>query len=209
MAYVLYGDVASGAFVVEAMLAEAGADCEFRTVSLDRDEQKSPAYLAINPSGKLPALALPEGGIVTETAALLLLIAERHAKAKLLPPPGDAERAPALRALAFMASEIYPIVEIVDYPERFVPAGERAAALRENAIARVRARMLLAEGMVCGPWFLAGGFSALDLYAAMFSRWRECRGWREAHLPKICAIAAAIEQRPAAGTVWRRHFSGR
>ena len=110
MAYVLYGDLRSGAFSVEAALAEAGAPYEFHTISLDKNEQKEPAYLAINPSGKLPALSLPSGEIVTETVALLLTIAERHPEAGLLPPMP--ERAQALRWLAFMASEVYPMVEI-------------------------------------------------------------------------------------------------
>ena len=78
MTYVLYGDKGSGAFCVEAALAEAGASYGSRTISIHNNEQKSPAYLAVNPSGKIPALKLPDGSVVTETAALLLLVAERH-----------------------------------------------------------------------------------------------------------------------------------
>ncbi len=206
MAYVLYGDKGSGAFCVEAALAEARAPYEFQTISLDKNEQKSPAFLAINPSGKIPALRLPSGEIVSETAALLLILAERHPEARLLPPPATAARAQAMRWIAFMASEIYPMVEIVDYPERFAPAGEQAEALRLKARDRVRERILLVEQAIAGPWLLASGFSAADLYAAMFSRWSECRGWRDEHIPKICAIAAALAERPAIGPVWRGHF---
>ncbi len=207
MTYTLYGDVGSGAICIEAILAEAGVPYVWQTVSLERNEQKSPAYLAINPSGKIPALRLPDGEIVTETAALIVLLAERHPAANLLPPPGAPERAQALRWLAFMATEIYPFIEIGDYPERFVSAGE-AEALRQKAMERVRARMLQVEAAVAGPWFLASGFSALDLYAVMFSRWRECKGWRERHLPKLCALFAAICKRPSAGKVWAKHFGG-
>ncbi len=66
MAYVLYGDKGSGAFSVEAALAEAGADYTFETISLDKNEQRSEAFRTINPSGKIPALRLPSGEIVTE-----------------------------------------------------------------------------------------------------------------------------------------------
>ncbi|MDE1940194.1 MAG: glutathione S-transferase family protein, partial [Alphaproteobacteria bacterium] len=151
---------------------------------------------------------LSSGGIVTETAALLLTVAERHPQAALLPPPATAERAQALRWIAFMASEIYPMVEIADYPERFVPAGAEAEALKLKARDRIRARMLTVEQAVAGPWLLASGFSAVDIYAAMFSRWRECRseGWREEHLPKICAVADALSQRPVIAPIWRKHF---
>ena len=67
MAYILYGDKGSGAFSAEAVLAEAGAPYDFKLVSLEKNEQREPAFLAINPSGKMPALRLPEGQIVTES----------------------------------------------------------------------------------------------------------------------------------------------
>ena len=206
MSYILYGDKGSGAFCVEAALAEAGASYEFRTVSLDRNEQKAPAFLAINLSGKLPALKLPSGEIITETAALLLVVAERHSQAALLPPVGAPERAQALRWIAFMASEIYPMVEIYDYPARFAPQGEPAEALKQKANDRMRERMLIVEQAVAGPWLLPSGFSAADLYAAMFSRWRPCRDWRSENFPKIVALATRLSQRPAIAPVWSRHF---
>lgn len=207
MPYTLYGDIGSGAICIEAMLVEAGVAYDWHAVSIDNGEQKSPAYLAINPTGKIPALRLPDGEIVTETAALIVLLAERHPEAHLLPPPGDPERACALRWLAFMASEIYPFVEVADYPERFVPAGEQAAALRQKTAERIRLRMQDVERAIAGPWFLPSGFSALDLYAVMFSRWRDCTGWREKNLPKLCALFDAIGKRPASGTVWAKHFA--
>ena len=176
MSYVLYGDKGSGAFCVEAALAEAGAPYTFQTIALDKNEQNSPAYLAVNRSGKLPALRLPSGEIVTETAALLLIVAERHPGAALLPAPGTPERAQAMRWLAFMASEIYPMVEIEDYPERFVPKGAEAEALRQRARERIRERILPVEQTIAMPWLLASGFSVADLYAAMFSRWSACHG---------------------------------
>lgn len=208
MAYILYGDKGSGAFCVEASLAEAGAPFEFRPISLEKDEQRTAEFRVLNPSGKIPALQLPDGEIVTETAALLILIAERHPEAKLLPPPGAPERGKALRWIAFMASEIYPPVEIADYPERFVADHKGAALLKQSAKQRIRDRMLEVEKAVAGPWFLSCGFSALDIYAVMFSRWRECRveGWREEHIPKICAIAAAFKERSALQAVYEKYF---
>jgi glutathione S-transferase len=58
MSFTLYGDLGSGAFSAEAALAEAGAPYRFELVSLDKNEQKQPAFLAINPSGKMPAFAI-------------------------------------------------------------------------------------------------------------------------------------------------------
>jgi glutathione S-transferase len=108
-----------------------------------------------------------------------------------------------------MASEIYPMVEISDYPDRFAPAGEQSEALRQKARERIRDRLLLVERQVAGPWFLPSGFSILDIYAAMFSRWRGSIGkeWLEqGHIPNLLALGHAVSERPRIAPVWERHF---
>ena len=203
MSYTIYGDLRSGAFSAEAALAEAGVAYEFKTISLRSNEQKSPEFLAFNPSGKVPALKLPSGEIVTETAAILLTIADRHPEAGLLPPHASFARAECYRWIAFMASEIYPMVEIEDYPERFAPEGSQA--LRAKAVDRIRSRMLTLENAIAGPFLLSTGFSAADIYASMFCQWTH-KEWREANLPKLLALTAAVAERPKAGAVWHRHY---
>lgn len=209
MTYTIFGDKGSGAFSAEAVLAEAGAPYEFYAVSLEKNEQRKPEFLAINPSGKMPALRLPEGEVITESAAILLAIADHFPNARLLPPPASPARAQAYRWLAFMASEIYPMVEVSDYPERFAAEGAAAEDLRLKAKARIRERLLIVERFAAGPWFLASGFSILDIYASMFTRWRGSVGkdWlAEGHIPKLEAIATGLAARPAIAPVWARHF---
>lgn len=208
MTYILYGDKGSGAFCVEAALIEAKVPFAFQEISLEKEEQRSEDFRAINPSGKIPALKLPSGEIVTETAAILILLAARHPEANLMPPVDSPDYAQALRWIAFLASEVYPPVEIADYPERFVSDHKPAAELKRHAKARIRERMQAAEAAVSGEeWFLPSGFSALDIYVTMFSRWRECRveGWREEHIPKICAIAKALSERESLKEVYEKH----
>ena len=206
MSYILYGDLRSGAFAAEAALAEADASYEFHRISLKNNEQKAAEFLVINPSGKIPALRLPGGEIVTESAAILLAIADRHPEAGLLPPHASFARAEAYRWIAFMASEIYPMVEIEDYPERFAPEGSDPEVLRAKAVDRIHARMLTLENAIAGPWLLNTGFSAADIYLAMFGQWTHTKEWREANLPKAMALAEALSKRPKAGAVWARHF---
>jgi len=207
MSFTLYGDLGSGAFSAEAALAEAGAPYRFEMVSLEKNQQKQPDFLAINPSGKIPALRLPEGEIITESSAILLTLADHFPQARLLPPQASNDRALAYRWLAFMAGEIYPIVEIVDYPERFTPAGGCAEALRAIARNRIRERILIIERMIQGPFLLAHGFSLLDIYAAMFTRWSLEADWKLANLPRLMALAGAVSRRRAIAPVWRRHFN--
>lgn len=209
MGYVLYGDKGTGAFCVEAALAEAGAEYEFKIISLEKNEQREPAYLVINPSGKLPALKLPSGEIITESSGLMLVVADRHPEANLLPPSDTDARAQALRWITFMASEIYPMVEISDYPERFVPAGKEAEALKTKVQERIRERLLVIEKNAAGPWILKSGFSLVDIYAVMFTRWRNTVGkaWlASGHVDRINAIAMALKARPRIAPIWSRHF---
>jgi glutathione S-transferase len=208
MSFTLYGDMGSGAFSAEAALAETGAPYRFELVSLEKNEQKQPEFLAINPSGKMPALRLPEGEIITESAAILLTLADHFPQARLLPPQASNDRALAYRWLAFMAGELYPIVEIVDYPERFMPPGGDTGALRKIACDRIRERILIIERMIKGPFLLAHGFSILDIYAAMFTRWSLEPDWKLAQIPKLMALADAVSQRRAIAPVWQRHFNG-
>jgi glutathione S-transferase len=210
MTITIYGDLRTGVFAVEAALAEAGADYAFERISLRDRAQKSPAFLAINPAGKVPALRWADGTLLTESVAILLAIAERFPQAALLPPPASDARAQACRWLVFMACEIYPMVEIADYPERFVPAGEPAQALRETVRARIRENLLLVEAAFAGPWCLGDAFSLADIYAVMFTRWTDDIGkaWlAEGHLPKLLAAGVALSQRPRIAPVWARHFA--
>src|SRR5258708_3029717 len=132
MSFTLYGDLGSGAFSAEAALAEAGAPYRFELVSLEKNEQKQPQFLAINPSGKIPALRLPEGVIVTESAAILLTLADHFPQARLLPPQASNDRAKAYRWLAFMAAEGVPAVVSTVYPARFYPSFAGAPAVLAN-----------------------------------------------------------------------------
>jgi glutathione S-transferase len=207
MTYTIYGDLRSGAFSSEAALAEAGADYRFELVSLDENAQKSEPFLAINPSGKVPALRLPSGGIITESLAILLTIADNFPDALLLPRAGTEARARTQRWLAFMAGEIYPLVEIADFPERF--AADGAEALRETARARIRGNLVLLDREVVGPWFLGEAFSLADIYAVMFTRWRGTFGreWLEGgHIPRLFDLAGRLAARPRIAPVWQRHF---
>ena len=209
MGYIIYGDRGSGAFSTEAAVAEIGAKYEFRRVSLRDNAQREPEFLKVNPSGKMPALVLPDGEVLTESAAILFTLAERHPDAGLLPPPASFARAEAYRWIVFLACEVYPMVEIADYPDRFAPAGEQAEALRTKARERIRERLLILEKAVAGPWLLPGGFSAADIYVTMFTRWRDDLGteWLQQNpIPKLMAIARGVSERPRIVPVWQHHF---
>ncbi|MGF1466702.1 MAG: glutathione S-transferase family protein [Sandaracinaceae bacterium] len=204
MTYVIYGAPGSGSGIVEAACAELGVGYEIRDLDARNDEHRGDAYAAINPQRKMPAVEAG-GEVWTESLAILLTLDERHRGGGLLPPPGTTERAQALRWMTFIAAELYPLVEILDYPGRFAPE-ETAAVVRERAEAMWRRRWRVLEGeLSASPYALPTGFSALDLMVAVVSRWVDAE-WRGANLPKVEALVAAVRERPALAPVWARHF---
>ncbi|HXZ68551.1 MAG TPA: glutathione S-transferase family protein [Alphaproteobacteria bacterium] len=205
--YRLYGAKGSGSAMVEAALAETGAAYEVAAVGLGTDEQRGESYRELNPTRKIPALVLPSGAVIAESAAILITLAERHPESKLLPSMGSDERAQALRWLVSIVAEIYPMIEIRDYPKRFAIGEKNEETIINIARNRARERWLSIERAIAGsPWLLPTGFSIADLAIANVSRWTIGKDWRIANLSKIEAIHAGILARPKAGKVWASHF---
>jgi GST-like protein len=207
MTYTLHGDRRSGSAAVEMALAEIGAPVALRVVPLERDAQLAPDYLRMNPMGRVPALVLPDGTLVTESLAILLTLCDRHPEAGLLPPPGDPARAVALRWMALAAGEFYPHVTRNDYPERFSADPAHSPAIRARAVEMGRAVWrLIEEHAAPEPFVLGARFSVADCYLAVLSRWMDGEAWMPAHCPRVERLARSVAARPAVAPVWRRHF---
>ena len=207
MSYILYGSPGSGSLTVELALAEIGAEYEFRTVNLRTDEQRASEYAALNPQRKVPALIMPSGETLTESVAILLTLDRLHPDANLLPAADSADYAQALRWLMFVASEIYPIVEISDYPERFSPdPNSDVEPVRELACEIWRERWKIVEDNINGdPYLLGSGFCLSDIYIAVVSRWAQQENWRPTHIPKVERLSGAVASRTACAPVWKKN----
>ncbi|MDQ0474860.1 glutathione S-transferase family protein [Labrys wisconsinensis] len=207
MSYTLWGEPGSGSFMIEAALAEADQTVELIDLDLTKDEHRSEAFLAINPSGKVPALRFPDGEVMTQSAAILLALDEAHPRARLMPAVGAVDRRFALRWAVHIAAEIYPLIEISDYPLRFAPPETSEVGMRSLVRRRIRERWLLMERQAAGEGsFLLSGFSAIDLAVAVISDWAVGPEWRCKECPKLDAIAKAVARREKIAPIWRRHF---
>ena len=85
MPYTLWGEPDSGSFMIEGALAEAGQAVDLIDLDLDNNEQHAEGFLTVNPSAKIPALRFPDGETMTQSAAILLALADAHPDANLLP----------------------------------------------------------------------------------------------------------------------------
>lgn len=102
-----YYNPQSRAAVAKWMLDECGAKPEIVLVDLQKREHKTPEFLKINPSGKIPAL-LDGDARLSENAAICLYLAEKYPEAKLAPPVGDARRARYLTLMVYATSQLEP-----------------------------------------------------------------------------------------------------
>src|SRR6202012_4732467 len=102
----LYGFKSSGSVAVEAALTLIGAPYTRIDAALWGDAEEQARARAANPLGQIPALLLPSGELMTESAAILIWLADAHPQAGLAPGPQSPQRPAFLRWMAYLAVEI-------------------------------------------------------------------------------------------------------
>src|SRR5690606_32372566 len=123
--YTLYYAPGAASMVVHWLLIEFGAKHELRRLDLDAKDQKRPEYLALNPRGVVPTL-LVHGEPLTESAALVMHLADAHPSFGMAPEPGSVERGRYYQWILFLANTVMPAFRTWWYPHE-VPGGPEAA----------------------------------------------------------------------------------
>ena len=201
----LYGAKGSGAVAVEAALRLAGQDYDLiDSYTFDPDDRESgDKVLAANPMRQVPALVLQSGEIVTESAAILVWLAEQHPGARLGPRPGDAKRAQFLRWMSFVSSAIYSLYWVKDDPSRLVPDRAGHAALEQRVLDRIAECWAIMEGQVApGRYLLGDELSVLDLYVAVVSRFNPRRKRFYEVAPRMGEIVRRVDEDPRLTALW-------
>ena len=177
-----------------------------KRVTVDLSEARR-RLARINPVAQLPTLVLPDGAVMTESAAITLHLADVTGSDALVPPVGDPARPRLLRWLVFLVANIYPTFTYADDPSRFVTGEAAQTAFRESVDTYAKRLWDMVEDEVAGPWFLGERFSALDIYIAVMTRWRPRRPWFVDHSPRLTAIALAAENQPKLAEIWAWNFA--
>src|ERR1700719_1121835 len=141
---------------VRILLEELGAPYELRAVNMKAGEQRKPAYLAINPMGKVPAIR-HRGGLVTEQVAIFIYLADLFPQAKLAPALDDRLRGPYLRWMVFYGSCFEPA--IVDRALKREPAAPATSPYGDYDTTL----KTLTDQLAGGPYLLGEQFTAVDV----------------------------------------------
>lgn len=201
----LYYSRSTAALVVHWMLIELDVPHTLHELDFEKREQKSEAYLRLNPAGVVPTLVM-DGQVLTEAAAIVMHLADFHPQAKLAPAIGSPLRAQYYHWMFFMANTLQPAYRAWFYPDE--PAGEdnvdaakqQARAKLESAWTRV-ADHLASHG---GPYLLGEQLSAADFMLTMLMRWSRNMPRPTDSWPVLLAYAQRMKVRPAFKEVYAR-----
>jgi glutathione S-transferase len=146
------------------LLEELKAPYELHVLNMKAGEQRQPAYLAINPLGKVPAVRVGSS-LVTEQAAIYLYLADLFAEAGLAPAVDDPDRGAYVRWL-FIAGSCFEPAVVDRYLKR------EPASLNDTPYASYESLIdMLEKALTPGPYLLGERFTAADLLWGMALRW--------------------------------------
>jgi glutathione S-transferase len=196
----IYGSPASRASRPMWALEELGLPYELVNLDFRKGEHKAPAFLAINPAGKMPALV--DGDVVmAESLAMTVYIAQRYGMGKLW-PPGDAAHAAILQWTLWAANELEPVSYGMLREVFFKKPEERNAAVIAALGERAKPLMqVLATYLARHAHLVGEAFTLADLQVAGVLDYCTRSDFSLAPWPKVAAWHAACQARPAYGKV--------
>jgi len=207
--YTLFGFNGSGSASVECALMRTGAPFRIVEAASWENNAQLEELARVNPLKQIPTLLLPDGTVLTESAAILMHLGFAFPASGLLPAEPPA-RDRALRGLVFIAANCYAAISVGDYPERWTTASDDAslAAVRAGARARLHRHWeIFADLHPAATAFLAGERpGALDLLAAVVSKWSGTRPHLRDARPAFCDLLERIDADPEVAPVFARHW---
>ncbi len=195
-AYKLYGRANAGSLAPQIVLEEIGAPYEL--IWVGRSTAELEALRRVNPAAKVPALVLPDGSSMFESAAILIHLTDAHPTGGLAPVAGSTAHAHFLQWMLFLSSNMYEAALRIYYPERYSAAGQAAAPqIKAQALADYSGHLEIIHAAL-SPYVLGESLSAVDPYLHMLASWYPGDATPlYARLPKLAQHAQLLRRRPA------------
>jgi len=201
----LYYAAGTCALAGHIALEAAGADYEAVKLDFRAGQQTQPDYLAINPKGRVPALVTPRG-VITETPALLLYIAQMYPQAGLAPLDDPFALAQLQAVNSYLCSTVH--VAHAHRPRAYRWADDEAA--QRSMQAKVAQNMgdcfaYIEDQLLRGPWVMGEAFSVADPYLFTMGTWLASDGVDIARFPQVAAHSLRMRTLPAVQRVLPLH----
>ena len=208
--YTLYGKNGSGSAAIESALAIVGAPSRIVETATWEQNDAYAELLKLNPLGQIPTLVLPDGGALSESAAILIHLGLAHPESGLL-PRDESARAQAIRGLVFIGANCYAAISVIDYPERWCEGADADEATQKRIRNGTRARLhryweMFADLFPARPYLGGSTIGALDILAAVVSKWAGSRTHLQKARPMFDEALLRIEAHPKVAPVFAKHW---
>ena len=200
----LYYAPDNASLVLRLVLEEAALPYEAILVDREVKEQKTPEYLALNPTGLIPTLITPQG-VLTETGACLLWFADTYPNAHFGPTKDDTKRGVFLRWLFYLSNTVHADLIRIFYPHRYVP--KETIDIHHNMIAGLLQNHFdILDAAIRDQPSIFTPSSALTLYIGPLVRWAALypvsnKRWLDlSKYPSLEELVVLLEERPSVRT---------
>jgi len=206
--YTLYGYKGSGSAAVEVALQRIGATFRMVDAATWAPDSRLEELRAVNPLQQVPTLVTADDDVLTESSAILIALGLAYPDSGLLPADARA-RARSIRGLVFIAANCYAQIGIIDYPERWLPdAGDEQ---RQRLVQGARQRLhrqweIFADQFGRAPFLEGATPGALDILAAVVSKWSGARAHLRSARPDFSATLGRVDAEPSIAAVFARHW---
>jgi glutathione S-transferase len=194
----LYYAASSCALATHIVLEEVGAEYSTQRIEFAKEQQKSPEFLKINPKGRVPAL-VTDRGILTETPAMLVYVAQSFPAAGLA-PMADAFAFARMQSFnSYLCSHLHVAHAHRMRGHRWVDADDAhsIAAMRRKVPETVGGAFeLIEQGMLEGPWVMGDTYTICDPYLFTLAQWMEKDGVDLARVPRVVDHRQRMSERP-------------
>jgi GST-like protein len=207
-AYTIYGALGSGSVPVEATLTLLGQPYAVIEAPTWEGEAQQAKLIGVNPLKQIPALVTPDGETITESAAILIWLADNHPRARLAPSPDSPLRAQFLRWMVFVPASIYSLFWVRDEPSRLAgPDPEAQARVKAATAERIADCWAMMDSQLTpGRYLLGDEMTVLDLYVAVVSRWGPRRKRFYEAAPRMSEVVRRVDADPRLADFWAERF---
>jgi GST-like protein len=206
--FTIYGAKGSGSVPVEAAMTLLGLPYDVVEAATWEGPEQQAKVEKINPLKQIPALVWPGGEVMTESAAMLIALADLHPDSHLSPGPLERRRAQFLRWMVYVPASIYSLFWIRDDPSRMADDPAVQADIKRRTAERIAEcwRIMDEQLRPSGPYLLGGEMSVLDLYVTVVSRWGPRRKRFYEVAPRMADIVRRVDADPRLSDLWSRRF---